>query len=256
MADFTGHPDDELLFDLADGALDEARAEQVRAHLHRCAACAAFVAAATVGAEATTLLVEPMPADAASALDVAMAAAWRERRDAIVAAEAEADAADALETVPVAPTSPAAQPSARPRRRARRFVPILAFAVLALLAGTSVYVGQHRTSGGDASTAADEDTTAMPAQDADTDTDTDTGAGAAAPEASVAPPAREAAEADDLTDVQKAAEDAASSGDYDDFISQERACIATRDQTRLYLPDGRVAQLILTGPLGIYVVCG
>ncbi len=162
MDDVTRHPDDSTLFDLVEDALDPARAELVRTHLSRCAACAAFVQAARAGAPVTSSAVEPMPEAAAANLMGAVTSAWRERVAGIAAAEAVQDASE-IETTPVpvpdpvsggefagyAPTDrapDAATPErvATPRRRrGRRLVPVLAFVVLGTLAGTSILIGNE-----------------------------------------------------------------------------------------------------------------
>jgi hypothetical protein len=44
--------------------------------------------------------------------------------------------------------------------------------------------------------------------------------------------------------------------DYDEFVDQDRTCIATLDETQLALPDGRIPTQITQGPFGMYLVCG
>lgn len=158
MDDVTRHPDDSTLFDLVEGVLDDARAEAVRTHLSRCAACAAFVNAARAGAPVTETAVEPMPAAAAARLHAAVGTAWRERVAGIAATEAAEDAsAGSGEFAGFAPIEPPAAAAdgdvakrgdaartamARPRR-ARRLVPVLAFVVLGALAGTSLLISDE-----------------------------------------------------------------------------------------------------------------
>ena len=290
MDDVTRHPDDETLHDLVAGTLDDARSATVRAHLARCAACAAFVQSAASTAQLLAAeAVETMPAAAAERLHASVATAWRERVAGIAASEAAADA-DATVPVPVpsagefagyAPITPDEQPGAAkaattkaPTRRGRRLVPVLAFVVLGALAGTSYLVGQQQEPGtaNDASTATtsgDAGATASEERDA-----------AMSPEA-VAPPEAGAPVAGDVAtgtavepgsvESDKAAADAAAGGvvdsaaptaplpppsDYDDFVEQDRLCIATRDEAQLMLPDGRIPQQIVRGPLGTYLVCG
>jgi hypothetical protein len=287
MDDASRHPADDVLYDLVEGALDDARAQDVQRHVGRCAACAAFIEAATSGAVATSSLVSPMPADAVAALDVAVAGAWRERVAGIAVAEQAADAvAPAFETAPLvaagSPTTamPVASPDAggapKTRRRARWLVPALAFVVLGALAGTSWQAGEQRPAVGAesaskaGSTDADEaaSTVNAPASEspaareadaaaiesdsgvaaaAGTSTDAASGAAAGGPAAG-APPLQ-----GDATLDGAVAPPVAPEGFEDDGVL---TCIATRDETKLFLPDGRVAQLVTSGPLGIYVVCG
>ncbi len=223
MAELTGHPDDELLFDFTAGSLDSARADEIRAHVARCAGCAAFMDAALIGADATSLLVEPMPTAAAAALDAAVDAAWRERA--------------VVSNVATAPPALVRTPTPR---RARRFVPILAFAALALLAGASIYAGRG---GGDSSSYS-----SSPKSQSETSTD--------APATSERTPAVEADSSAGAPAMATPPAPPIDSGDVTGDAATQRECIATRDETQLFLPDGRVAQVILTGPLGIYVVCG
>lgn len=250
MDDVTRHPDDEVLFDLVDGSLDDAAADLAQRHLARCSACAAFVRAATDGADALAAPVDPMPAAAAESLHLSINAAWRDRRDAIAADE---QATPVLIDVASTPLDPATDiPSPPRRRRARRLLPVLAFAVLATLAGTSIYIGQQPA---DEPTVSVESSapepTAAPSSERSTDdarkslstesTDADIDAGAVADAAAGA----------------AASAPAGVGGDpYDDLMTQEFVCIASRDEFDLTLPDGRIPQQILRGPLGIYVVCG
>ena len=272
------------------------------------------------GATAIADAVEPMPAPLADRLQAAVAGAWRERRDAIAATERADDAAMATPTPEAAqaaadddqpliliPTEPpagaASTPRATPRRsRWRRAVPVLAFAVLATLAGTSVWLGGQDDQAGSArndaatksqqSTAGDAEAGGSAPADGevpganelsmggdDTAADTTAAPAAAAPAAGDAaakagaegrsssstnpdeldpalqvPPVGDAGDTgpgdvqggldvDGLTETQQAASDG-------------RTCIATLDETNLALPDGRLATLIIPGPLGLYVVCG
>lgn len=235
MDDVTRHPDDEQLFDLVDGALDDAATERVQRHIARCAACAAFVRSATEGAAALDEPVQPMPAAAAEAMHMAIDAEWRARR-----AVTEPEPAPEPDPDPVpmfAPVPTLEQP--RPtRRRARRLLPVLAFAVLATLAGTSVYVGQQSGSDSSSSDAKSTESTTSVSE------------------------ALSSASGAGLETAARAADSAATAApvdpsvQLDQGIELDRICIATLDETALYLPDGRIPQQVLRGPLGIYVVCG
>ncbi|MCW2924136.1 MAG: hypothetical protein JWM98_1540, partial [Thermoleophilia bacterium] len=41
-----------------------------------------------------------------------------------------------------------------------------------------------------------------------------------------------------------------------DVLAEDQICIATRDESRLVLPDGRIPRQVVAGPLGTYIVCG
>lgn len=312
MDDVTRHPDDETLFDLVEDTIEPARAAKVRAHLARCSACTAFVAAARAGAPVTSSAVEEMPAEAAANLMGAVTTAWRDRVAGIAAAEAAQDAGapgagaagSEIATTPVpvpggefagyAPANDAARatevgrPSARPRRRARRLVPVLAFVVLGTLAGTSILIGNDSTSN-DATTV----TRDGGAESADGTVSGEALSDPGSPEPSIAPssgadeavpdsaggetggaaaPATGAAGTESSANAEKSARDstAAAGGatnatgvtavpppsDYDAFVDQDRTCIATLDEAQLALPDGRIPTQITQGPFGLYLVCG
>lgn len=274
MDDVTRHPADDELFDLVAGALDERAAQLVQRHIARCAACAAFVAAATAGGEAASGLVEPMAAEDVARLDAAVAAAWRERRESIAAAEHAEDLAAPAE-LPVAPVVPAPTPTppaptpspgrapTRRARRARWLVPALGLTLLALLAGASVYLGTEsgrssldqatpgtaeveRSTG---STAPEElgsadSTASAPAAgvDADASASAGTGAGAGATSGTPTDPA--------LTVPPVGLEETAPPE------ALETACVATFDPASVQLPGGRAPTQVLAGPLGLYVACG
>lgn len=340
MDDVTRHPDDATLFDLVEEALEPARAEQVRAHLARCSACAAFVQAARAGAPVTSSAVEELPVEAAAKLQAAMTSAWRERVAGIAASESAQDATapdgefagfaptDSSATQADAAPEPALQPlTPQPleplpsplRRRGRRLVPVLAFVVLGALAGTSVLLGDEtpkqatidRDSGaesdnspmaGSAPEATDiqepalapsagapsamEDTTGeLDGDNEISDGDAASPAAGASGDAAGAPPAdlgarpvgeAETTDADAaLSDAAKAARETSGStggapgatndtavtavpppADYEAFVDQDRVCIATLDETRLVLPDGRIPTQITPGPFGLFLVCG
>src|SRR5690606_24730733 len=143
------------------------------AHLDACQHCGARVRAALAGSPDEVLPVISMPSEQVAIMDAALADAWRERRDAIAAAEAHEPArplaADA--TSPLSPDAIASTdadtiaPPARTRKRSwgRRLVPVLAFCVLGALAGTSIWLGNDDIAttsrgGGDAATESAEST--------------------------------------------------------------------------------------------------
>jgi hypothetical protein len=301
MSDASRHPADDVLYDLVEGTLDDARAQDVGRHVARCAACAAFVDAARSGAAATSGPIPAMPADAVAALDRAVAGAWRERVAGIAAAEQVADSVTPpFETaqligvdrpttaVPVASTE--AGRVAPQRRRARWLVPALAFVVLGALAGTSWRAGEQRPGAG---TDAASKPSAVSADETASTASAPSSVESSAPASSLPDPstqAQEAGRAATSAPEGVAADTAISSGNaavgagstagsatgappllgdtsLDGIVAPPvkseggegdgvLTCIATRDETRLYLPDGRVVQLVTSGPLGIYVVCG
>jgi hypothetical protein len=259
MDEMTGHPDDEQLFDLIDGALDAARSEQLRRHLARCAACAAFVEAAGAGASAARGAAEPMPELLDAQLHAAVRVAWRERRDAIAAAELDHDAIAALDVVPVPAVSSAGAPASR-ARRLRRLVPIAAFALLATLAGTSVLIGndpktpdrgdQQATQDDVGSLASDDAVSELYAEPEDDAAGSSPAAGADSGVERSASPSTADGPAKSSADSPTAAVPGVQPS------SGELLCIATADATQMQLPDGRIPQQVLLAPLGIYVVCG
>lgn len=304
MDDATRHPDDDVLFDMVEGSLEPDRVQQVERHLSRCAACAAFVAAARSGREAARSARVELPRERADELALALRAAWRERREGVLAqeraTEPEAETAaiggqEPTEVLEAIPTT-----TALPRtRRGRRLLPILAFGVLATLAGTSVYVGEERAvperaiteegatvgdgapeSGGSASEdgAASEDsgrgvqgaTSSAPAGDGPiegdptgsvppvppgdpSDATAELGTGAVEDDAGGRPSSRAETDggADTAEDGSATALDGSEAGEV-----AESTCIATLDEGALVLPDGRIAQQVLRGPLGLHLVCG
>lgn len=290
MDDVTGHPDDAELFDMVEGTLDPARAAIVDEHIARCAACGALVAAARSGRDATHDVAVELPGGRAEQLRYAVRAAWRERRARVLAGERLADGAvtpmgqPAGERTEVLEAIPTSGPPGT--RRARRLLPIVAFAVLATLAGTSLYVDDERIAapdrsateeasapgesssgpGGDAAPAApsvgggpiEGDPSAStppvaPGEPSDATTDL------AAPPAAGSPEGREATSggATDST-AGGAGVEAGSVAEMEGAAQAlaEPICIATLDETALALPDGRIPLRIERGPLGIYVVCG
>jgi hypothetical protein len=257
MNDVTRHPDDEVLFDLANGALDDGTTDLARRHIARCAACAAFVRAATDGAAALVEAVEPMPEQSAQSMHLSINAAWRERRDSI-AADEQSTPVSVNADVALAPLDPEAEPIPLPRRRrARRLLPVLAFAVLATLAGTSVYIGQQTSDDQSVATTTSDSTDAeraAPALSDAIDHAAAPAAGAADTEGAAAP---DGIAKSTGTDAAAAPENSVPADEpYDNFIANDIRCVATRDETELSLPDGRIPQQIIQGPLGIYVVCG
>ena len=284
MDDVTRHPDDERLFDYVAGSLDSAVADLVARHLQRCSACAGFVRAAGTGTESLAGLVEPMPDTLATDMHRALAAAWRDRRDSIAAHEAAVDAAAPVPaeagTGRLDTTSQPVADVVRPARsgRWRRLVPVLAFVVLATLAGTSIYLGGDQAAVDDArsgddtgSFAADED---VPAASAPAPSNVEAeraesadAAGAAGATADLAITSPESGatsptdEAGDRTAKSAAGDDAAFEvppvgvpGEQVDAVAME--CIFTRDETGLTLPGGRLAASITRGPFDLYLVCG
>lgn len=286
MDDVTRHPDDATLFDLVEGALDDARAETVQAHLSRCPACAAFVAAARAGAAVSSSAVEEMPAEAVARLDVTVAAAWRDRVAGIAAAEALEDATpvavgatDVIATAPIDadPIGNDSRPASARRRGVRRLVPVLAFVVLGTLAGTSLYLGEQQPKDGATLGRGEQETaTENTAPEPPSPSAVDGGAieAGAPPVADTSVSAGEPAGGEEYKvqrDVAAAtggamseAADAASSpvdpseppADYDEFVEQQQLCLVTRDQSQLVLPEGRIPTQITQGPLGLYLVCG
>lgn len=125
------HPDDATLFDFAAGALDTKARAVVQQHLTRCAACSAFIAASNAGAAALADVVEPMPEPASTRLRLALDDEW----SALHAGERAA-----VETAPLMParsTRVGRERRSPARTWRRRAVPVLAFAVIAALAGVS-----------------------------------------------------------------------------------------------------------------------
>lgn len=297
MDDLSRHPDDATLFDLFDGALDAAREQEVRAHLQRCAACAAFVAAARAGAPETTTAVVAMPEDASERLHLRLRDGWRERTALIGAAEARQDASGAPvpsvplvgmeeDLVPPRIEPPRAADRRRPWRR--RLVPVLAFGVLAALAGTSVWIGDDTArpgaSGGSADSAA-ESTTGATSAPADGDiaavpdiaTDTATAPSAGAPVAATAaggddnaasgaadvavtipPTAPEPSDgrAVELADGEARVGEIVPPPAGIEQFGDGTICIVTFDQVTIELPDGRIPQQVRQGPFGMFLVCG
>jgi len=273
MDEFTQHPDEATLYDLVEGLLDPARENEVAQHLETCASCAAFAEAGLAGSNLVDDAREAMPADAAERMMIALDVAWRERHapaaapEAVTAvtpmptaAQAESHVPD--ETIALSPitsgTIPGIEEPAEterrrrfvPRMRARALVPVLAIIVLGTLAGTSWLAGNEQASN---PSERDEATSTM-----NQDSAVDSGAGTAAP----ASAPESAPSADEGSDSAVSAEgEALDSGMDTDPRAVERdssspICIATPDETKLVLPDGRIPTRIVRGPLGIYVVCG
>jgi len=300
------HPHDEVLFDFLEGALDVTHTNEVRAHLERCSACAAFVDAARAGALRD--VVEPMPAAASERMHVALAAAWAERNGAAgVGAGAAVDVLTGAEETGIDVASIDASgprslrssrrrssrqntsrgPARTPRRDRFRWVtPALAFGVLALLAGTSVFLvdddpgGRPSTSAQDrnASTSSDdgvarppESATSESAPEGDTSASA-TAAPASAPITGNSPGVAGMTEEDDAAAggtsdgvQQDAAKSTATGSGADPAFPDsqqhpdtygEPVCVATTDETQLTLPDGRIPQRIITAPLGVLIICG
>lgn len=300
MQEPTRHPDDATLFDLVEGTLDAAAAAPVREHLGRCAACAAFVSAARAAAPETTAAVVAMPDPAAHRMHLRLSQEWRARVASIAAAEALEDAripaphAAATipddDLVPLRPDPPrVVEPPARPRW-SRRLVPLAGVAVLAGLAGTSVWLGDAPSgpgsgaeSGGQAATPAMDDA-AVPGASGEQGAAT---AGAPPPSglegaaeqqaldaATAPPPAADGAGGGSPGGVEGAIggdtaagsrgamvePDAGAAGapgppiGYDELVPTQ--CVAAFSEAQLVLPDGRIPLRIVDGPLGIYLVCG
>lgn len=276
MDDLIRHPDDETLFDLIDGSLDPAREQQVVVHLSRCAACAAFVSAARVGAPDTTTAVVQMPSAASERLHLRMREGWRERMERIGAAE-EVVAPDGVLIPPRvddAHMPGRERPAPRPWRR--RLVPVLAFGVLAALAGTSVWVvdetpaprqGSVDAESGSvvAEPGAGSDEASELASVPDIAADTATAPSAGGPAASTgAPPPADGATVDDpnvdgrtvpADRVGPEGEVAEPPGGAEQFVDGT-ICVLTFDETAIELPDERIPQQVLEGPLGLLLVCG
>ena len=268
------HPDEEQLFDLIEGQLDDATERRVAAHLDWCASCAALAEAGLAGANALDGVVHPMPRAAANGLHAALAVEWDARAgeaqslaDVAEAGSRDAEAAPAATTVesagPVTPTLPARAP-----RRYRWFAPALAAAVLAALAGTSIWIGADPSfrSGAHA------DSTAI-APDGGAEGGAAAGGSVAAPMAkeaktaadatSAAPATPPTADGDyatgSATDVQVTVEPRGDTVDRElgaDTGSVADTCIASRDPAHLLLPDGSIPTRVAAGPFGIYVACG
>lgn len=166
-------------------------------------------------------------------------------------------------------------------------MPVLAFVVLGALAGTSIYIGERGASGGGDGASVQDVEQPAPESAAPEDTSrdlSDTGGGSEMAGESAAGDAATAPQAGKATseplfgeDRSGAAGGAQSTGPTSGpgtstttisgsvgappdgaYVDEEgdRTCVATRDETQLTLPDGRLAQEILTAPFGIYVVCG
>jgi len=131
------HPDDATLFDFATGELAADVRADVRAdverHVAHCSACAAFIAASERGADALAHAVTPLSPEAAERLDARVASEWH------LLHTGEPVAVDTAPRKPARSTTRNAR-DRRPRARSwrRRAVPVLAFVVLAALAGVSV----------------------------------------------------------------------------------------------------------------------
>lgn len=288
MDDLIRHPDDATLFDLLDGGLDPAREQEVRLHLSRCAACAAFVSAARAGAPETTTAVVQMPSVASDRLHLRMREGWRERMERIGAAEQRESPSPGRRRTLRSPQgssrssdlagapalAPAARPAPRPWRR--RLVPVLAFGVLAALAGTSVWVVDEapapRQGGADGESGsvvtepgAGSDEASELASVPDIAADTATAPSAGGPAASTgAPPPADGTPVDDpnvdgrtvpADRVGPEAEVAEPPGGAEQF-SDGTICVLTFDETAIELPDERIPQQVLEGPLGLLLVCG
>jgi hypothetical protein len=259
------HPDDATLFDLAEGALAPGHAGDVARHLDRCAACAAFVETAAAGrAAARDQQLEQLPAPAVDRLAAAFDDAWHEH--------APARAPLATEPLQVDGARPAA-PS-RWQGVRRRAVPVLAFAVLAGLAGVSVTVLEP-SSGGLPGEPSEE--TAASADDHGArfmSTDPDPAAGQGTTSGGAPAPRAD-------TDVQAERFDAPAAGslDEDGYLADDvhagpeavtipadpatgeselavPRCTARFDGLQPLLPDGSLPSWIAHGPGGLVVACG
>jgi hypothetical protein len=210
--------------------------------------------------------VERVPADAAQRLHPAVAVGWQERVAGIAASEAAADARATTVDVPMPagiaqpPVSSTPRPPSAPARprRARWLVPSLAAAVLAALAGTSIWLGGQPASSpsGVAGSGSASKDASRPAPMAAPDvaapasapaTGESGGGGAAPPQDSVG----------GATGNAKSAVEAVPPPDgIDEFVAPS-VCVPVFSATApLVLPDGRIPQQVLVGPYGIRLVCG
>jgi hypothetical protein len=126
----TGHADLDTLADLHAGALDQAEAARVRAHVDGCAQCSAALAALdSVQAQLRALPAPPVPAAVAARLDATLADLRTEQpaRPAAPAAGTERDPEDEL-----------ALARARRGRRLSRAIGAVAAAVVVVAAGGAV----------------------------------------------------------------------------------------------------------------------
>ena len=261
MTESPPHPEDATLFDLVDGTLDTGRTAEVQAHLEHCSACAAFVEAAREGAAALHQAAVTMPADTAERLQLAVADAWDQQHS---------TASPPVEIAVAAP-QPAMPPATSRSRWSRIAMPAVAFAVLALLAGTSVFIVEDRPPSAAKDAAVPNDvqsmsssgasTTPSDAENVDDDTITreaadgeDALADAAVEAAAPVGPAVSTAKSADLSAPDLAGGAAPTTATTETV--PERTCFATTNESRLVLPDGRIPQRIITGPLGILIVCG
>lgn len=249
MEDAPRHPDEATLFDLIEGALDPARDAAVRDHVEECAACSEAVTGARTAAAEARSAATPMPEPAAHRMQLRLAAAWRERVSAIAAEEARADARAAAPTeAPAAPPTKTTSVEHRPPWR-RRLVPLLAFVVLAALAGVSISIDepaperQADGSRGQEQLEQGSDAGPAPAPEAGSDA-----AATSAPPVdgrTVEPELSEGVAPDQLEPPPVG---------YDEQLEGRVCVVAFRDDA-FVLPDGRVVQDVVEGPFGTYLVC-
>ncbi|MBC7461364.1 MAG: zf-HC2 domain-containing protein [Thermoleophilia bacterium] len=266
------HPDDATLFDFAAGELDTQGRAVVQQHLARCAACSAFIAASTAGATALAGVVAPMPEAASNRLRLALDDEWGTLH--------AGERAPIVATPLVPARSTRVGRERRPRARAwrRRAVPVLAFAVIAALAGVSFTLVDNpastprprdsaptttattaTTEGASTSRAgaASEGSSGRIEEQAATATD------AAAPTDGGAPATGSPAAATAQAASAELDEQVATGGPVEAPIEYDPAtgmpipvCVAGFDPARIALPGNRSPATVIQGPLGLYVVCG
>lgn len=230
------HPDDEQLFDFIEEQLDPSQMQAVEQHLEHCHACVAFLESTRVGAELVSELVEPMSSAQEASLDDAVAKAWRDRIKRIEKEESRQDiAAAAKPTTNSGPDEALNLEKIEPfeqrhqaRYRRRGWTAIIAFSLLALLAGVSLNLSERPSSESHALLSPSASEADSSARSADASTKLN---GIAESAVAGAPPST-------------------SDGEL------EQRCVAVRDLAELYLPDGRTPTKVYEAPLGIYVACG
>ncbi|MCW2949803.1 MAG: hypothetical protein JWN41_816 [Thermoleophilia bacterium] len=225
------HPDDPTLFDFAADTLDVETRATVRRHIDHCAACSAFLAAAVAGSQALSDVVEPMPEPAVRRLRLTLDHAWSERND------GEPHPAPTVTPRPARFARGGAQAARRSTGWRRRAVPVLALAVVGSLAAVSFSMVNDTAVRGDRAPHSTRDR-ALPRHDG--------GDSGAAADESAAVTAKTVSGAVAQPSAGKAEPSAPS----------EPVCGATYDASTLELPGGRYPATVISGPLGVVVVCG